>query len=283
MDALVQAMQRLSGSDSPRLDAELLLAHVLNIPRSRLFVCRERGLDAAETARFTSLIERRARGEPVAYLTGHWEFWSLPLKVTPDVLIPRPETELLVEWALDTVRSFQDAPQSGIRIADLGTGSGAIALALAKELPKAEIVAVDLSEAAMGIAQANAQALGISNLQFIQADFSAALDAVAGNHGKSFALIVSNPPYLAEGDPHLQALGHEPALALTAGVDGLDSLRIIVAKAMACLDRGGWLLVEHGYGQGPAARMLFEQAGYAQIATRRDLAGHERATGGCRP
>lgn len=285
-DVLARAERRLAAaSSSPRLDAEILLAHVLNRSRAMVLICGRDELAEADGTRFELLMQRRERGEPVAYITGRREFWSLPLKVTPDVLIPRPETELLVEWAvaLCVDSSFPRKPESRARIADLGTGSGAIALALAKELSKAEVTATDLSAAALKVAQANAEALCIKNVHFLEADFSSALDSGLRRNDDLLDLIVSNPPYIAEGDPHLQDLTHEPVLALTSGRDGLDSLRVITAKARACLNSGGWLLVEHGYQQGAAVRQLFSQAGFAQVETRRDLAGHERATGGMQP
>jgi release factor glutamine methyltransferase len=256
-----------------RLDAELLLAHVLDGSRASVVARDERVLTPEEQGDFEQLLARRMAGEPLAYLTGTREFWSLELEVTRDVLVPRPETELLVEWYLSFPRKRES------RVFDLGTGSGAIALAIAKERADARVVASDLSAAALGVARANARSIGADNVEFVQGSLFEALDSrVRGNDG--FDVIVSNPPYVAEGDPHLAELKFEPALALTSGADGLDALRAIVAGAPARLRDGGWLLVEHGATQGAAVRELFARAGFAQVETRRDLAGLERATGG---
>lgn len=246
-----------------RLDAELLLAHVLDDTRAGVIARDERELTPEEQGDFGQLLARRHAGEPLAYLTGTREFWSLELDVTPDVLVPRPETELLVEWAL-LLR-----PQS---VLDVGTGSGAIALALARELPGAAIVATDLSPGALAVATRNAARHRLAQVSFVRAD----LFPPSG----SFDLIVSNPPYVAEGDPHLADLKFEPALALTSGRDGLDALRALTAGAARHLRPGGWLLVEHGATQGAAVRALFAAGGFGDIETRRDLAGLERATGG---
>ena len=254
-----------------RLDAELLLAHVLDVPRASVIARDERELTPEELGDFEHLLARRLRGEPLAYLTGMREFWSLKLEVTPAVLVPRPETELLVEWALACLQP------GGGRVLDVGTGSGAIALAIARERPQASVIASDLSAAALAVAQGNARHLRIPNVAFVQGEYFAALGGQGG-----FDLIVSNPPYVAEGDPHLADLKFEPALALTSGADGLDALRAIVAGAPAHLRPGGWLLVEHGATQGAAVRERFARAGFAQVETRRDLAGLERATGGRR-
>jgi len=265
---LKDAATRLGGrSDSPRADAEILLAHVLGSTRAALLACDEQAVPDESRARFDQLLLRRARGEPVAYLTGVRSFWSLELEVTPDVLVPRPETELLVEWGLHCL-------ETPSRAVDLGTGSGAIALALAKERPAVEMLATDVSAPALAIARANAARLGLRNVEFRHGDLFGPLA------GSAFDLIVSNPPYVAEGDPHLADLKFEPAIALTSGADGLDALRTIVAGAPGHLRSGGWLLVEHGATQGPAVRELFGAAGFGAIETRRDLAGLERATGG---
>jgi release factor glutamine methyltransferase len=249
-----------------RLDAELLLAHVLDGTRASVVARDERVLTPEEQGDFEQLLARRMAGEPLAYLTGTREFWSLELEVTRDVLVPRPETELLVEWSLSCLRKQASS------VLDLGTGSGAIALAIAKECPDARVTASDVSRAALDVARANARRLRL-DVEFAEGAFFAALDG-------PFDLIASNPPYVAEGDPHLAELKFEPALALTSGADGLDALRAIVAGAPARLRAGGWLLVEHGATQGAAVRELFARAGFAQVETRRDLAGLERATGG---
>jgi len=252
-----------------RLDAELLLAHVLDVSRASVIARDDRVLTPEEQGDFEQLLARRLAGEPLAYLTGTKEFWSLELEVSKDVLVPRPETELLVEWALE-VLSFREAS-----VLDVGTGSGAIALALARECPQISVTAMDASRAALAVAAANARRLGIANVSFEIADLFKSLD-----RGGRFDLIVSNPPYVAESDPHLASLKFEPALALTSGPDGLDALRAIVGAARNRLLPGGWLLVEHGATQGPAVRELFAAAKFDLIHTRRDLAALERATGG---
>lgn len=251
-----------------RLDAELLLAHVLDVSRSSVIASDERVLTPEEQGGFETLLARRLAGEPLAYLTGTKEFWSLELEVTPDVLVPRPETELLVEWAL----SLMPRRGEGLHVLDVGTGSGAIALALARECPRALVTACDISAAALGVAQRNARRLNVGNFNLRH---TGSLDAFA-----QFNLVVSNPPYIAEGDPHLASLAFEPAVALTSGPDGLDMLRMLAAKAPAHLRPGGWLLVEHGRDQGAAVRELFAKAKLVNVETRRDLAGLERATGG---
>ena len=261
-----------------RLDAELLLAHVLDVSRANVIARDERVLTPEEQGDFEQLLARRMSGEPLAYLTGTKEFWSLELEVTPDVLVPRPETELLVEWSL----SFPRRRESSFCVLDLGTGSGAVALAIARENPQASITATDVSAAALAIANANAKRLGIRNVEFVKADLYKELGPRLRGDDGGFDLIVSNPPYVAEHDPHLADLRFEPALALTSGADGLGALRAIVAAAPRYLRPDGWLLVEHGATQGAAVRDLFERAGFAGVETRRDLAGLERATGGRR-
>jgi release factor glutamine methyltransferase len=292
--ALAEGRRRLAGhSTTPELDAEVLLAHLLNGSRSSLIAAGRDPLDAQTCQRFDQLIQRRKQGEPVAYLTGEKEFWSLTLKVTPDVLVPRPETELLVEWAFE-ILSFRRKPAgvtsrespalapsaSEASVLDLGTGSGAIALAIAREHPQAGVTATDLSAAALEVARTNSRRLGISNVTFAQGAFFKALDPGFRRDDGCFDLILSNPPYVAENDPHLTDLRFEPALALTAGQDGLSALRKITADAGKFLKPGGWLLLEHGAEQGAAVRELFQLVGFRNIATRRDLAGHERATAG---
>jgi len=249
-----------------RLDAELLLAHVLDVPRASVIARDERELTPEELGDFERLLARRLAGEPLAYLTGVKEFWSLELEVTPDVLVPRPETELLVEWG---------ASLGGDTLLDLGTGSGAIALALARERPAARVTAVDRSAAALAVARRNGARLGHA-VEWLQGSWFEPV------RGRAFSLVVSNPPYVAQDDPHLRELCFEPAMALSSGAEGLDALRAIIADAPAHLASGGRLLVEHGATQGAAVRELFARAGFAAIETRRDLAGHERATGGRR-
>lgn len=256
-----------------RAEAEILLAHVLDKPRSWLFAHADDVLDAPVVVRFEELCKRRAQGEPVAYLIGHRGFWTLELEVTPATLIPRPETELLVELALSRL------PQDGSpRVADLGTGSGAIALAIARECPHARVLATDASAAALAVAQRNAEANHVRNVGFIQSDWFAALV------GERFDLIVSNPPYIATGDPHL-ALGDlrfEPASALASGSDGLDDVRRIVSGAPEHLVADGWLLFEHGWDQGAATRRLLEAAGYDEVFIAQDLERRDRVSGGRR-
>ncbi|MES1943334.1 N5-glutamine S-adenosyl-L-methionine-dependent methyltransferase [Salinisphaera sp. PC39] len=258
-------------SDSPDLDAGLLLTHVLTRPRSYLIAHADDPLTADDDARFRALVERRRAGEPVAYLTGSKGFWSLDLTVSAAVLVPRPETELLVERALAVLPPGADG-----RIADLGTGSGALALALASERPGMTVIATDASDDALDVARGNARRLGLTNVECRRGEWLTALEA----DGK-YRLIVSNPPYVAAGDPHLVALGHEPQSALVAGPDGLDALRRIVADTPAHLDNGGYLMLEHGADQGPAVRALLHQAGFRDIETHSDLAGHPRVTVGC--
>ena len=271
-DWLGWAAGALSGGDSPRLDAEVLLCELLGCNRAGLVIRADDVLTTEMALRYAALIERRQLGEPVAYLTGRREFWSLELQVSPAVLIPRPDTELLVEWALERLRGVE-AP----RIADLGTGSGAIALALASERPDALVVAVDVSADALSQAAHNARLLGLERVDFRLGDWLAPLA------GESFDLIVSNPPYVAEQDPHLRELRFEPRRALTAGADGLADLRRIAAEAHGHLKAGAALLLEHGAEQGAAVRQLLRSRGYSAVETRPDLNGRERGTLGIRP
>jgi release factor glutamine methyltransferase len=249
------------------VDAALLVAHALGRTRSWLYAHGDDPVDEAAREACERLVARRAAGEPVAYITGHRGFWRFDLRVTPDTLVPRPETELLVELALE--RLPEGKP---LRIADLGTGSGAIALALAHERPAARVVAVDASAAALEVARGNARALGIGNVEFREGDW---LQPLAG---ETFDLVASNPPYIAVGDPHLDDLRHEPALALSSGADGLDAIRTIVRDAPPRLVAGGWLLLEHGLDQGAAVRALLSAAGYADVSTARDLEQRDRVT-----
>ncbi|HEX7113462.1 MAG TPA: peptide chain release factor N(5)-glutamine methyltransferase [Mizugakiibacter sp.] len=271
---LAEAAQRLAGG-AARLEAELLLAHALGKPRAWLYAHAGDAADEAAQAAFAALLARRLAGEPVAYLTGTRGFWSLELEVTPATLIPRPETELLVELAL--ARLPEDARA---RVADLGTGSGAVALAIARERPQAWVFATDASAEALAVARRNAGRLGLAHVAFAQGDWCRAL-----GDASDFDLIVSNPPYIAAGDPHLGEgdLRFEPAAALTSGVDGLDAIRSIVRDARAHLRPGGWLLFEHGYEQGAAVRALLTAAGYREVFTARDLEGRERVSGGAMP
>jgi release factor glutamine methyltransferase len=254
------------------LDAEVLLAHVLDSARARLKSHTEAPVDGARARAYLELVARRAAGEPLAYLTGRREFWSLELSVTPAVLIPRPETELLVERALAL------GSPDPLQVADLGTGSGAVALALASERPRWRILATDVSAPALAVARANAAALGLTRVEFLEGSWFEPLT------GARFELLVSNPPYVAADDPALAdpALGFEPPLALTSGLDGLAHLRLLARGAPAHLAPGGWLLLEHGATQGAALRHELVLAGFAHVRSHRDLAGHERMTEGQR-
>ena len=265
---LAEGSQRLRGPDA-RFEAELLLCHALGRDRAWLFAHADERVDADAAARFHALCARRASGEPVAYLLGHRGFWTLDLAVTADTLVPRPETELLVEAAL--ARLPEDRP---LQVADLGTGTGAIALAIASERPLASVLATDASEAALAVARGNAGRNRIANVRFAAGDWLEPLG------GQRFDLVASNPPYVADGDPHLAEgdLPFEPPMALASGADGLDALRCIVAGAPMVLVDGGWLLVEHGHAQGAAVRALFQAHGFAGIETLRDLEQRERVT-----
>ena len=260
----------LASAALPRTEARLLLASVLGVPIESLIARPQQPVDSATAARFATLAARRARGEPVAYLLGEKEFYGRRFAVSPAVLVPRPETELLVELALPRLR-LRPAPN----VLDLGTGSGCIAITLALECPGATVVAVDRSADALAVARANARRLG-ATVEFLPGDW---FEAVGGR----FDLIVANPPYVAAADPHLAGLLHEPQHALSAGADGLADLRRIVGGAPAHLKLGGTLAVEHGHDQGAAVRALFARAGFAGIETHRDLAGIERVCTGTLP
>jgi release factor glutamine methyltransferase len=253
----------LGASGLEAREARLLLAHASGFSGAAVVAFPERSLSAEAAMRFAQFADRRRRGEPIAYIVGEQEFYGLPITVTPAVLIPRPETELLVDLALE--RPF-------VAVADLGTGSGAIALALKKERPAARVVGVEASAAALEVARRNAVRLALE-VQWRHGQWCGPLAS------ESYELIVANPPYVAEGDPHLAALGYEPRQALVAGSDGLDAIRAIVAQAPAHLARGGWLLLEHGLGQDAAVRLLLEHAGLEDPRTWPDLAGIPRVSG----
>lgn len=255
-----------------QLDAQWLLAHVLQQDRTWLLTHDDHVLSAEQDRAWHALVQRRAAGEPFAYLVGEREFHGLTLQVSPAVLVPRPDTETLVDWALELLAG-ELAAQTSPAVIDLGTGSGAIALAVKHRWPAARVQALDASPDALAQAQVNAQRLQLA-VQFHRSDW---WQAVAGQR---FALALSNPPYIAEGDPHLVALTHEPMLALTSGPDGLDAIRRIVDYAPAYLLPGAWLLLEHGWDQAAAVRALLQAAGFEAVATRRDLGQQERCTGG---
>ncbi|WP_416140835.1 peptide chain release factor N(5)-glutamine methyltransferase [Halomonas sp. HK25] len=274
LDALlVESAARLAvaGSTTPRLDAEVLLCHVLCVDRTWLYTWGDRAAEAAVVAGFEALLVRREAGEPVAYLTGEREFWGLSLATEPSTLIPRPDTETLVEAALEK------AGKTAGRLLDLGTGTGAITLAFASERPGWTVLGVDLRPEAVALAERNAARLGIVNAAFRQSDWFAALAE------ERFGLIVSNPPYLADDDPHLARgdVRFEPVSALVAREGGLADLHHLVRAACEHLTPGGWLLLEHGAEQGAAVRQALGDARYQSVASRCDLAGHERVSLGC--
>jgi len=268
---LGQAMAQARALGLDRLDAQWLLGHLLRRPRSWLIAHDDAKLGVDQSHGYAELCQRRADGEPLAYLVGEWEFHGLTLGVTPDVLIPRPDTEILVDWALELLLQ---RGQSELRVLDLGTGSGAIAVAVAHRHRSARVTATDISDAALAVAQTNAERHGLT-LNWHRGSWWHALPA-----HQDFDLVLSNPPYIAAGDPHLPALHNEPLLALTPGGDGLDALRQIIAGASARLAKNGWLLLEHGWDQAETVTQLLQSAGLAQIATRLDIEGRPRCTGG---
>ena len=267
---LRQAASQLAASESPRRDAEILLGFVTGRARTYILAFGETELLPAEQMQLEALLARRQRGEPVAHLVGIREFWSLPLFVSPATLIPRPDTECLVEQALARL------PASPCTILDLGTGTGAIALALASERPDCHITAVDVMPDAVDLARRNAEHLGIANVTLLQSHWFSALA------GQRFATVVSNPPYIDEQDPHLAEgdVRFEPRSALVAADRGLADLAWIIGQARAFLLPGGWLLLEHGWQQGEEVRALFAKNGYRDVETTRDYGGNERLTAG---
>jgi len=276
-------------SGSARIEVQCLLQAVLQVNRAWLLTHSEQILDAEQQAHYAALLERRLRGEPLAYILGEREFYGLNFRVTPATLIPRSDTELLVELALQRIpppspgltatlsRERERGWGRGLRVLDLGTGSGAIALSIAHARSDIEVTAVDASQEALDVARENARRLHIGNVRLLRSDWFAALA------GESFDLIVSNPPYIADGDAHLTQgdLRFEPRAALASGADGLDDIRRIVAGAKEHLDAGGWLLFEHGYDQAVRVRQLLSQAGFSEVFSACDLAGIERVSGGC--
>ena len=270
---LAEARRRLKGQPGGGLEADLLLAQVLEVDRAWLFANREHTVAADRARAFLALIDRRAAGEPVAYLLGRREFWSLPLSVTADVLIPRPETESLVETALAYIPA-----DAAWRIADLGTGSGAVALAIAMERPRCEVLASESSPRALQVAERNVATIAPGRVSL---HLGCWLEPLPGR----LHVIVSNPPYVAAGDPHLAEgdCRFEPRQALTPGADGMAAIRRIAADALPRLEPGGLLAFEHGFDQGAASRALLRELGYVDVATRRDLEGRERVTCGRKP
>ena len=266
--AIAAATERLTNiSESARLDAEILLCRSIDMPRSYLFAYPEDELDALAAERFETLLERRLDGEPMAYITGSKEFWSQELQVSPATLVPRPETELLVDLAL------REIPRKAEwHILDLGTGSGAIAIAIAGERPLCNITATDISEDALAIARENVRAAGLGNVTCVQGNWTAPVS------DRRFDLIVSNPPYVRDDDAALDALRHEPRSALAAGEDGLDDIRILAGDCPALLADEGWLMLEHGAEQQQAVADLLAAEGWADISCHNDLAGLPRVT-----
>lgn len=270
---LIESLQRAQTLGLDRIDAQLLHLHALGRERhdrAWLLANDRETLPDALVDRLESYLQRRLAGEPLAYITGFKEFFGLKLQVDARVLDPRPDTETLVEWALELL-----PPDSQARILDLGTGSGAVALALQNERPSCEVVAVDASADALAVAQSNANRLNLP----VKCVLSHWMAGVSGQ----FQLIVSNPPYVADADPHLTALTHEPLQALTSGPEGLDDVRLIVAQAPSRLTPGGWLCLEHGWDQAAAVQSLLRNAGFTQVQSRKDLAGIERCSGGLWP
>lgn len=268
---LQETLQHAQSLGLARLDAQMLMLHTQQRTvhdRAWLALHANDFMDYAALQSFNHLVQRRVAGEPLAYIIGRKEFYGLTLQVDARVLVPRPDTETLIDWTLNVLR-----PHAHAHVLDLGTGSGAVALALKSVHPDWLVHAIDYSNDALAVAQANASAHQLQ-IEFSQGSW-------LENCTECFDAIVSNPPYIAEHDPHLAALQHEPIQALTSGSDGLDDIRSIIQQAPAHLKNGGWLLLEHGYDQAPAVRLLLQQAGFEQVQSRCDLAGIERCSGGC--
>lgn len=280
--ALASALTSLSetsGNNEAKLEVQLLLQHTLNVNRAWLIAHEDDCLTPDNLAQFTQLVARRLTGEPIAYILGEREFYGLNFIVTPDTLIPRADTETLVEAALVKTATSKNTPNDVVRILDLGTGSGAIALAIAQHRPQAQVTAVDASAAALAVAQRNAEHLQISNVGFVLSDWFSALEQIR------FDVIVSNPPYIEQNDAHLNQgdLRFEPISALASGEDGLDDIRTIVNHCLVHLKPQGWLMLEHGYNQAQAVAELMAQAGLLSIDTIKDLGGNNRVTIGKNP
>lgn len=271
--ALAWAVQQLEGGESPSVDAKVILANILEKSQTFLFTWPDKTLDALQITHFENAIARRKKGEPVAYIVGRRDFWTLSLFTSPDTLIPRPDTEVLVEQVLNWVVESKREP---LAICDLGTGTGAIALALASELPQASVVGVDFQSGAIELATRNAEANGVTNAQFLKSDWFSALT------GQSFDVIVSNPPYIEEASPYLNEgdVRFEPKTALTSGVDGLHDIKHIISTSPMFLNKGGLLAFEHGFNQGRAVRGLLLAAGFSSVRTVKDYGENDRVTFG---
>jgi release factor glutamine methyltransferase len=285
INATLVAATTLLNNDEAALEAQLLLQQVLNVNRAWLIAHADDALQANNHAAFEALLKRRLNGEPIAYILGIREFYGLDLMVTPDTLIPRPDTETLVEAALDkapdssSLRRYDNINMDIFKVLDLGTGSGAIALAIAKNCPQARVTATDASEAALEIAKNNAQSLNILNVQFILSNWFDAFST------EKFDLIVSNPPYVEQDDAHLGQgdLRFEPMSALASGVDGLDDIRQIVNSCLVHLKPQGWLMLEHGSNQAELVKDLMAETGLVNIVTIKDLGNNDRVTIGKNP
>ncbi len=266
-EALRYGYVELSEGESPEIDSRVLLCYLLDCPTSYLHAWSDKLLSDEQQAQWIALIQQRQQGAPVAYLMAKRGFWTLDLKVTVDTLIPRPDTELLVSLALEKLKP-------AMCVADLGTGSGAIALALASEQPAAHIIAMDYSMAALLVAKENALNHQLSNVSFWRGSWLAAIA------DKSFHMVISNPPYIEANDVHLSQgdVRFEPLSALASGSDGLDDIRLIVKQAQRCLKIGGWLMVEHGYDQAVKVQQLFREAGFSEVSSQQDFGGNDRVT-----
>ena len=270
-NALTWAAEQLEGGESPSIDAKVMLANILGKSQTYLFTWPDKTLDAAQKAQFEADVAKRKRGEPVAYIIGKRDFWTLSLFTSPDTLIPRPDTEVLVEHVLNWANQHSSASLS---ICDLGTGTGAIALALASELPEASVTGVDFHAGAVNLATRNAHANSIANAHFVQSDWFSALA------GQTFDIIVSNPPYIEESSPYLNEgdVRFEPKTALTSGSDGLDDIKHIINNAPQYLNKGALLAFEHGFDQGAAVNALLADAGFVDVKTVKDYGNNDRVT-----